>query len=407
MHWKQVLKKTITSIISVFFISFRYLIKKRSTVILQASSRQVYCDNTKYLYEFLSEKKSIDVYWVTDNLKIKRYIIDKGWKYITWHNPIKMIWVALRVKVIIDNGSSYFNIFNLSNSKSIIKICLFHGSGPKATLRRSVDIEDVVQQIISMNKFDYVNFPSEYYAESLGKKTYFLPNEKIIKFGYPRCDLFFNSKYINYAYKSRKITKSISKHSINAKDKIILYTPTWRPYKYAFPLSKMPNFSFNDFNEWLHLNHLIFFYTVHSNLHPEGIPNDLDRVIFINPDLNPLFDVNEFMLEVDILVNDYSTTSTDFSILNRPQVFYMPDYDFYDSEKCFIEPYRDIMPGKEVFSYSDFKKVLLEARLNPKPYVFKYAEKRLELQKKYYDINLKNSTTELSKFILKLLSSDS
>jgi CDP-ribitol ribitolphosphotransferase len=406
MHWKQTLKNIFSHIIVVFFVPFRRLTRKRNIVILQTHSRQLYCDNTKYLYEFLSEKKDINAYWVTDNLEIKQYIVSKGWKYITWHNPIKMILVALRAKVVIDNGGSYFNIFNILNSKKTIKISLLHGSGPKATLGRSDEIVDTVQQILSMNKFDYVNFTSEYYAESLGKKTYFLPNEKIIKFGYPRCDLFFNTKYIELAYQSKKIAKSIGSHSIDKKDKIILYTPTWRPYKYVFPLSEISNFSFVDFNKWLQLNNLIFFYTVHPNLLPEGMPDDLDRVVFINPDENPLFDINEFMLEVDILVNDYSTTSTDFSILNRPQIFYMPDYDFYDSEKCFIEPYRDIMPGREVFGYSDFKKALLDASLNPELYVSAYAEIRIQLQKKYYDIRLKHSATELSKFILKLLLHD-
>ena len=34
-----------------------------------------------------------------------------------------------------------------------------------------------------------------------------------------------------------------------------------------------------------------------------------------------MFDINEFMNEVDILLNDYTTTSTDFALLNRPQIF--------------------------------------------------------------------------------------
>ena len=147
----------------------------------------------------------------------------------------------------------------------------------------------------------------------------------------------------------------------------------------------------------------MFFYTVHTNLFPKDIPNDLDRIVFINTDIYPLFDVNKFMLEIDILINDYSTTSTDFSILNRPQIFYMPDYDFYNSEKCFVEPYRDIMPGKEVFNYDDLKRTLLDASLNSKSYVDKYSVITKELQKKYYDICFKNSTSELSEFVQKFL----
>ncbi len=402
MYWQQAIKKIFFLFVSIFFIPIKHLIRKRNTVILQTQSRQLYCDNTRYLYEFLSEKKDIDVYWVTDNSEIKQYIKNKEWKYITRHNPIKMIWVALRVKIVIDNGDGFFNIFNITSSKSVIKISSFHGSGPKGTLGRSHDIMIAVQQILNMNKFDYVNFTSQYAAELLGKKTYFLPNEKILTFGFPRCDIFFDTAYVEKVYRNKRIVKLIGP-SINKKDRVILYTPTWRPYKYTFPISEMPNFSFGDFNEWLQLNNLIFFYTVHSSLLPDNMPSDLDRIIFINPNTNPLFDINKFMLEVDILINDYSTTSTDFSILNRPQIFYMPDYDFYNSEKCFIEPYRNIMPGKEVFNYDDLKRTLLDASLNSKSYVDEYSVITKELQKKYYNVSFKNSTIEISEFIQKCL----
>lgn len=402
MYWQQVIKKIIFPVISIFFIPIRHLISKRNVVVLQTYSRQLYCDNTRYLYEFLSEKKDIDVYWVTDNSEIKQYIKNKEWKYITRHNPIKMIWVALRVKIVIDSGGGFFNIFNITSSKSVIKISSLHGSGPKATLGRSHDIMITVQQILNMNKFDYVNFTSQYAAELLGKKTYFLPNEKILTFGYPRCDIFFNSAHVGKAYQDKRIAKLMNA-DIDKKCKIILYTPTWRPYKYNFPISEMHNFSFSDFNEWLQLNNLVFFYTVHSNLFPENLPDDLSRIIFINPDLNPLFDINEFMLEVDILVNDYSTTSTDFSILNRPQIFYMPDYDFYNSEKCFLEEYRDLIPGREIFDFDGLKKALLCASSNPESYINEYSEITKELKRKYYDINLNPSTERFYEFILKFL----
>jgi CDP-glycerol glycerophosphotransferase (TagB/SpsB family) len=402
MSWRYIVKKIVFPIISIFFIPIKYVVKRRRIVILQTYSRQLYCDNTRYLYEFLSEKKDIYVYWVTDNPKIKQYIKNRGWKYITWHNPIQMIWTSLRAKVVIDNGDGYFDIFNITKPNSVVKISLLHGAGPKATISRSQDIMTAVQQILNMNKFNYVNFTSKYYMESLGKKTYFLPNEKMIKLGYPRCDLFFDENSVDIAYQAKKILRELGV-VFNERDKIVLYTPTWRPYKYNFPLSEMPGFSFDDFNKWLQSNDLIFFYTVHANLFPENMPKNLDRIVFIDSGAHPLFDINEFMLEVDILVNDYSTTSTDFSILNRPQVFYMPDYEFYSSEKCFIESYRDIMPGEEVFNYEDFKESLLGASSNPKSYTDRYLSITKELQNKYYDTRLKNSTIKLSEFVQKFL----
>ena len=115
---------------------------------------QIYCGNTRYLYEFLSEKKDVKVYWVTNNQKIKKHLRSKGWLYISRYNLIYMVWVALRAKVVVDNGDRFFNIFNITNTSSVIKISCLHGSGPKATII-SYGIYTAAQQILDINKFNY------------------------------------------------------------------------------------------------------------------------------------------------------------------------------------------------------------------------------------------------------------
>jgi CDP-glycerol glycerophosphotransferase (TagB/SpsB family) len=402
IFFRRLIKKFFIIFIQSALTPFKYIIRKKRVVILQSRNKEVYCDNTKYLYEFLSNKKDIDAYWVTNNAKIKKYITSKGWRYISWDNPFQMIWVALRAKIVLDNGSSFFNIFNISSLNQTVKISLFHGTGPKITVGRFDEISTSVQQILNINKFDYVNFTSDFSVESIAKRMYFLPDNKILKLGYPRCDLFFDKGCVENAYQDRIIAKTFSP-AITKKDKIILYTPTWRPYKYNFPIIEMPGFSMSDFNEYLQLNNLFFFYTLHTNRHPKNLPNNLNRIIFINPSENPLFDINEFMMEVDILLNDYSTTSTDFSILNRPQIFFMPDYDLYNSTKFFVEPYREILPGDEVCNYEDFLKTISYASLNTKNYINKHSKVIKLIQEKYYDTQYNNSTAKLYDFICDIL----
>ena len=112
--------------------------------------------------------------------------------------------------------------------------------------------------------------------------------------------------------------------------------PTWRPYDYDFPILNIPNFSIQKFDTWLQINNYYFAYILHPNSSMvNSIPYDTERIKFINTSNLNLFDINEFMLEVDVLINDYSTTSTDFSILNKPQLFYMPDYNKYRNIKGF------------------------------------------------------------------------
>lgn len=399
---KSILLKTINQIGSIILMPLKLIIKKKNVVILQTYSLNRYCDNSRYLYEYLSKQKRLEAYWVTNNAEIKKYINSKGWLYISHHNPIKMVWVAMRAKVILDNGDGFFNIFNITNSNSVIKISCLHGNGPKTTLSRSSNIKTSVKQILDINKFDYVNFPSKNSSEVIGKRMYFLPNEKIITFGYPRCEKFHDLKYVDQAYAEKTITRLLAPN-YHKKYKVIYYTPTWRPYKYNFPLEEMNNFSYTEFSNWLKSNNLIFFYSVHTNVLPDNLPQDLDNIIFIDHKKTPLFDTNEFMLEVDILLNDYATTSIDFSFLKRPQLFFMPDYEYYNSIKGFQEDYRKVLPGNEVHSFNDLKSELLQASSEPESYIKSFLGVYKKLQTKYYDIELKNSIKNFSNFIENLL----
>ena len=94
----------------------------------------------------------------------------------------------------------------------------------------------------------------------------------------------------------------------------------------------------------------------------------------------PLFDVNNFMNEVDILLNDYSATSTDFALLNRPQLFCMPDYDkYWNYEGVSFIPiddsntkYKETLPGEEVLNYNQLINTIKYIDDNYEDYLIKY-----------------------------------
>jgi len=401
---QKLIKKMILIAVSIFFIPIKHLIRKRQVVILQTYNRQIYCDNTRYLYEFLSNKKCIDVYWVTDNTRIKKYISDKGWKYISWSSPIKMLKIALTAKIVIDNGTKFFNIFNILNLKSVIKISLQHGCGPKITLRDPRGVHVSIRHIKDINAFNYINFPSDYSTHSMGRNMYHLPDVKVVSFGYPRCDQFFDENRVEKSFQEKKIAKELT-GNFTDKDKIILYTPTWRPYQYdAIPLKLMNSFHLIDFNSWLRDNNLFFFFTVHSHAGDSDWEDELDRMVLIDKALHPMFDINEFMLETSILLNDYSTTTTDFSLLKRPQLFYMPDYELYSTETGFFEEYREILPGKEVFNYDELIKEIKSIISDEDFYSEKYANERENLLQKYYDRQKSNACSKSYEFIKQKLS---
>ena len=236
----------------------------------------------------------------------------------------------------------------------------------------------------------------------VGKRVYLLPNKKIISLGYPRCDGYFDQELVRRRFAEKPIAHSLVPEFGDA-SRVIFFTPTWRPYEYRFPLEVMTDDRMELLNEWLASHDLYLFYTVHSAGVPNGEMKSFDRIIYIDTDAHPLFDTNEFMLEVDLLSNDYSTTSTEFSLLRRPQVFYMPDYDFYASEKGFVEEYRDLLTGREVMDFQQFKQVAEEALADPDGYVARFEPKRRELLEKYYDSEAGDSAERFYRFIRDLM----
>ena len=397
----------INGFFSIFFIPLSKIFSKNNTVLLGTYSRNKYGENTKYLFEYLSSKNDIRAYWITDNKDIIKKLKEKKLKYIGLKNPFTMLWVLLRTKIIVDSGTGYFNPFGILSPRNVIKVTTSHGNGPKVTVSRfhPPDNHNIgLQQIQDLYKFDYINYPSSFSAKMIGKRVHLLPNHKIISLGYPRCDQYSNKDYVSQAYNNKKIAKSICSE-INLQSRVILYTPTWRPYDYNFPLNYMDGMKLENFDKWLMKKNTFFFFSVHTAHQPQNIPQNLKRIVFIDPDRYPFYDVNKFMMEVDILLNDYSTTSTDIALLKTQQIFFMPDYQQYEEESGFIEDYKKILPGKEIFSFESLKETIEYIFLNKYDYLDLYEANRLKLIKKYYDFIDNGSCHEFYKFIQNLLKS--
>ena len=91
------------------------------------------------------------------------------------------------------------------------------------------------------------------------------------------------------------------------------------------------------------------------------------------------------MKNVTILINDYSASSTDFAILKKPQIFYMPDYKKYNDLKGFLEDYKKNLIGFEVKDYESLIFYIDKCIKNKKFYLKKFNKKISNYQKKYYE----------------------
>ena len=194
-------KSIVNSIGSVVFF-IKYLFYKKDLILFTSYNRNVYCDNSRYLFEFLNKNTDLKIYWLTDNLEIQKYLTSNNFNFVTT-KIFFLLWVMLKTKLTISQGIQYFNLFGILDNNLTIKLTTLHGSGPKATISRTENIKTAINQIKNINKFNYINFSSEFSSINIGKRVYLIPNSKIINFGYPRCDQYFDKKEVMKKYEKR------------------------------------------------------------------------------------------------------------------------------------------------------------------------------------------------------------
>ena len=375
-------KNIVKLILSQFLAPIKKLIKKRHIIIFSGRNNYTYNGNSRYLFEYLSTKNNLEVYWFTRSNDIKKYITDNKMNYLSYDNPFKLIYKLLFMRIVFNDGDDYLNLFKLSDSEDIYKICLFHGYGPKTTIAALGDKIEREFRISRINKFDYVNFTSKFGAEIIGKNVFNLPNKKLKVLGNPSVDSFYDSELTNQRLATKPRLNELFP-SVSNTSKLILYTPTWRPYDYNLPLLDINNFSPEEFNDFLTDVDMYLVYTTHGTKKPKKIIKNLSRIYHIGDEM-PLYDTNEMMLEADILMNDYSTTSVEFSVLNRSQIFCIPDFNKYNAIKGFIENYLEILPGESFDSLDKFKILIKAIMLDEQEYVNTFKEQREEILSKYY-----------------------
>jgi len=386
-------------ILFIFRLLDCFPIQKR-TILIQTVDPLLFTDNTMYLFLYLSKKRNLNTFWITNSLRISKFLKKKELNFINPKlNIFNYFFQLYKSKIIIDAGTKYFNPLGITDSLNKIKITTYHGYGLKTVLTKST--KRLV--IKDHNKFDYVNFNSEFTKKNIGKKIFKVNSKKSIVLGSPRYDQYFNKKNLQILRKNKNISKSLTNLTLKKNSKIIYYTPTWRPYNYKFPLNKFKNFNFKNFDEFLEKNNYYFFYTKH---YLDNINNikQFKRIIEIDRYFDPMFDTSMFFNEVDLLINDYSTTTTAASILKIPQIFIMPDYEKYKKAKGFVENYRNNLTGPEARNYGKLKKLIKFYLINKNNYSKSYKHKVKNYLKKYYYFKeIDNSAKNFYKFINKII----
>ncbi|MGM9956146.1 MAG: CDP-glycerol glycerophosphotransferase family protein [Peribacillus sp.] len=240
--------------------------------------------------------------------------------------------------IIMDN---YFGFLSaVTFKKPVSRVQVWHAAGAvKKFGAKDPSIVDrsprARKRFLSVyQQFDYVTTGSDKMA-GIYQESFQLPDSHIIRTGIPRTDFFFNERAKQDARRAL-----LTKYPELENKKIILYAPTFRNAdlnsgKVALDLALL-------YKELQSEN-----YAVLLKLHP-AVTAEHDVMHQFPGFVYPVtgdFHVNELLVSTDLLITDYSSIPFEFSILQKPMIFFAYDLQEYEEERGFWEDYESSMPG--------------------------------------------------------------
>lgn len=340
---RRIIKKYIYPLLRILPI-------QKKCIIFEGWWGSKYHCNPKYLYEYINKNHSeFKCIWFLndDNIPING-------------NAIKVRRKSLKYYYYLSVGKYFVNNVNFHDEyvkrKSQIEIQTMHGT-PLKTLGLDVPGELTTDQkrnnfIRRCDRWNYLVVQSDK-ASKITASCYNFKKE-FLRTGYPRNDILFEKN--NQA----EIGKLKKKMGIPTNKKVILYAPTWRRRNY-FEM----HLNINDMKEKFSDEYVLLL-----RVHPfayKGLNKSILNDFVL--DFSTYESVEELYLISDIVITDYSSVMFDYTILNRPILFFTYDLEEYrDNLRGFNFDFESEAPGPLISTYEDLKEKILNIEETYKDY---------------------------------------
>lgn len=265
-----------------------------------------------------------------------------GWRgrfAVLAHSAVAGFRLARARVVVLDDY--FFPLYVLTPRPGSTVIQLWHGCGAFKKFGYSLigktfgADEDMVSQVRIHLGYDVCLVSSmgvaTHYAEAFDQ-----PLERFrADLGIPRTDVLFGEMRI-----ARTVAAVRARYAIPAGKRVVLYAPTFRGDTNAARFA-------DDLDLRAMAAALADDHVVLVRLHPfvrAAAPLDPALAGFAI-DVSDHPDINELLLVADLLITDYSSVIYEFSLLERPMVFFAPDHAAYERERGFYFDYRTGVPG--------------------------------------------------------------
>ncbi len=305
----------------VFFLYNRIIMifapVKSDKVVFLSESHQTLDGNLKYVYNALPEKYSKAVHIRGDrreNIRLKE---------------ILSIWYDMTTAgtIFLDDFYGLTSAQKVRKNQNIVQ--LWHGAGAYKKFGYSrQNSGDHIEKVHSGYRKYTIAITSSEAINSCYAEAFRIDVKKVAATGIPRTDLFFDEER-----KSSIKAHFFEMHPELKGKKIVLFAPTYRGRKVE---DADYNFEYADLD--LLTKELGEDYAVLTKWHP-ALKNNINKGK-VSPehcdcvlDFSDYREINELLIVCDILITDYSSVIFDFSLLNKPIVYFVYDKEEYGNSR--------------------------------------------------------------------------
>ena len=312
---------------------FRKLPVINELILFESNVGRNYSGNPKYIYEEMVRQgldKKLRLIWILEDINTE---IPGNAKKVK-RSRLRYYYNMARAKIwVFDTREPSY----IRKRDQGYYIQTWHGTPLK---KLGMDLEDVFMSgegdiesykknmYHATRKWDFLlsqnNFSSEVFKSAFAFNADISPLKEIWNYGYPRNDVLTT---MNNEIEIRRLKENLN---IPMDKKVLLYAPTWRDNEYhRRSIYKFVSaMDFDLLKEKLSEDYVIivkYHYLVVENIDW----SDYEGFVYTFGAEN---DITNLYLVSDMLITDYSSVMFDYSILNRPMLFFMYDLESYRDE---------------------------------------------------------------------------
>lgn len=251
--------------------------------------------------------------------------------------------VAKADYIFLDDYSPVLNYVRIPKRTKVIQA--WHaGLGFKAVGLSRLGLEHSPSFEYNIHRrYDYVVCASRYtarvYAENFG-----VTDDKLLPVGLPRLD-----RFLDPGHRRRATERFYEEHPQCLGKKLILFAPTFRGSYNGDGSYDFSVFDFQKLYDMCERHNAVFAIKLHPFDRAGAAFDDelADRVIV----LDNAAPMNDLLYPAELLITDYSSNIFEFSLLEKPMLFFAPDRDLYAATRGFHRNYEENAPGKVVYDF--------------------------------------------------------